>query len=111
MDLWLIAIILRNLKEHPDVSIGDFEEIIYNTLYLYDDIIKGKNKDKNYYSFIKVIKFSKRNGKPIYGACLLDVEPNNEYFEIVHCQFVKEKNLNSLKWKKHLWENCQSVLS
>ena len=90
-------IILRNLKEHPDVSIKDFEEIISNTLYFHSKIVKGKNKDKNYYIFIKPIKISKKNNRYVYGTCLLDVEPNNEYFEIVHCHFVKEKNLNSLK--------------
>ena len=35
--------------------------------------------------------------KPVYGVVLLDVNINKDNFEIVHCHWVKEKNLKTLK--------------
>lgn len=91
------SIVKRNLKEHSDISINDMESIVANTLYSFDDIIPGRNQTNNYFSFIKVMRLSKKDGKPVYGVCLLDVSVNNKYFEIVHCHWVKEKNIKSLK--------------
>ncbi len=45
----------------------------------------------NYFSFSEIVRISKKDGSDVYGICLLDVEPSNEYFEIVHCHLVKEK--------------------
>ena len=91
------SIIKRNLERHPDISIEMMDNIIQNTLYDYDEILPGKNKEEKYFSFIKIMRVSSKNGKPVYGAVLLDVNINNDYFEIVHCHWVKEKNIKSLK--------------
>lgn len=90
-------IIERNLEIHKDISISEMENMIEKALYDFDKIIPGKNKDQKYFSFVKIVRQSRKNGKPIYGVVLLDVNINNENFEIVHCHVVKEKNLKSLK--------------
>lgn len=91
------SIIQRNLERHPDISLKTMGEIVQNALYDYDEILPGKNKEEKYFSFIKVMRVSSKDGKPVYGVVLLDVNVNNEKFEIVHCHWVKEKNIKSLK--------------
>ena len=91
------SIIERNIVKHPDITVDTIGKIIQNALYNYDEIIPGKNKNQKYFSFIKIMRVSSKNGQPIYGAVLLDVNVNNDNFEIVHCHWVKEKNLQSLK--------------
>lgn len=91
------TIIERNLERHPDISIDTIGNIVEKALYDYDAIFPGKNKNEKYFSFIKVMRVSLKSGKPIYGVVLLDVNINNDNFEIVHCHWVKEKNIKSLK--------------
>ncbi len=91
------SVIERNLSKHPDISIETMGDIVQNALYNYDEIIPGKNTEEKYFSFIKVMRVSVKNGKPVYGVVLLDVNVNNDNFEIVHCHWVKERNIQSLK--------------
>lgn len=90
-------IIERNLETHKDISISEMENMIEKALYDFDKIIPGKNEEQDYFSFIKIVRQSRKNGKPIYGVVLLDVNIKNENFEIVHCHVVREKNLKSLQ--------------
>lgn len=89
------SIVLNNEK-HGDVNPADVDELIGRTLYEPDKIVPGKNANKPYYSFLKELRISRKNGKPIYGAVLLDVSSENKNFEVVHWHWVKLKNLSSV---------------
>ena len=90
-------IIERNLAIHKDISINEMENIIEKALYNYDQILPGRNEEQKYFSFVKFIRQSRKKGTPIHGVVLLDVNINNENFEIVHCHLVREKNIKTLK--------------
>lgn len=87
--------IIRNLTEHGDVKPEDFNFIIGNTLYCPDKIIKGKNPNRDYYSFVKKLSIS-RHGNVLNGVVLLDVDKEKDHFEVVHWHWVKDKNLKSI---------------
>ena len=89
------SIIDRNIQRHND-AMPDTERIITQALYSPSEIFHGKN-EKPYYTFVKPLKISKRNGKDEYGIVLLDVGEEKENFEIVHWHWVNEENLNSIK--------------
>lgn len=89
----------RNEIRHPDVSIEDRDKLIGETLYSPTEIFKG-NKDKPYYTFIKPLRLSPRDGKTIdNGLVLLDIDETKESFEVVHWHWIREKDLEKLKAK------------
>lgn len=90
-------IIERNLSIHKDISISEMENIIEKALYDFDEILPGRNEEQKYFSFVKFIRQSRKKGTPIHGVVLLDVNINNDNFEIVHCHLVREKNYKTLK--------------
>lgn len=85
----------RNMSEHGDVKPEDFDFMIGNTLYAPDKIVKGKNPDKTYYSFVKQLTVSRR-GHILHGSVLLDVGREKDHFEVVHWHWVKDKNVHSI---------------
>lgn len=85
----------RNMSEHGDVKPEDFDFMIGNTLYSPDKIVKGKNPDKTYYSFVKQLTVSRR-GHILHGSVLLDVDREKDHFEVVHWHWVKDKNVHSI---------------
>lgn len=89
------SIIERNTQRHID-AMPDTETILTQALYNPSEIFPGKN-EKPYYTFVKPLKISNRNGKDEYGIVLLDVSSTKENFEIVHWHWVNEENLNSIK--------------
>ncbi|MDE6586139.1 MAG: hypothetical protein K2K80_05625 [Clostridia bacterium] len=89
------GVIERNTKRHGEVM-GDTEEILTQALYSPAEIFKG-NSQKPYYTFVKPMRISKRNGKDEYGIALLDVDASKDNFEIVHWHWVNEENLDSLR--------------
>lgn len=89
------SIIVRNAQRHID-AMPDTEIILTQALYNPSEIFPGKN-EKPYYTFVKPLKISNRNGKDEYGIVLLDVSSTKESFEIVHWHWVNEENLNSIK--------------
>lgn len=89
------GVIDRNAKRHID-AMPDTELILKNALYAPSEVFKG-NKDKPYYTFVKAMKISNRNGLDEYGIVLLDVDEKKDDFEIVHWHWVNEDNINKLK--------------
>ena len=89
------SIIERNIQRHID-AIPDTEIILTQALYNPSEIFPGKN-EKPYYTFVKPLKISNRNGKDEYGIVLLDVSSTKNNFEIVHWHWVNEENINSIK--------------
>lgn len=89
------GVIDRNAKRHNEVM-GDTEAILTQALYSPAEIFKG-NSQKPYYTFVKPMRISKRNGKDEYGIALLDVDASKDNFEVVHWHWVNEENLDSLR--------------
>ena len=89
------SIIERNTQRHND-AMPNTETILTQALYNPSEIFPGKN-EKPYYTFVKPLKISNRNGKDEYGIVLLDVSSTKDNFEIVHWHWVNEENLNSIK--------------
>lgn len=92
------SIIDRNDFYHGDAMI-DADKIIGETLYSPAEVFHGKS-DKDYFTFIKPLKLSVRNGKDEYGVVLLDVTDSNNSFDVIHWHWVNFDNLNSLRQKK-----------
>lgn len=92
------SIIERNEFYHEDAMI-DADKILGETLYSPAEVFHGKN-DKDYFTFIKPLKISTRNGKDEYGVVLLDVTDNSNNFDVIHWHWVNFDNLNSLRQKK-----------
>ncbi len=92
------SIIDRNKFYHEDAMINT-NKILGETLYSPSEIFPGKS-DKDYFTFIKPLRLSKRNGKDEYGVVLLDVTNTNKNFDVVHWHWVNIENLNSLKPNK-----------
>lgn len=86
------SIIERNSVHHPDVKPEDAARLIGQTLYAPDDIFPGKSGTGKYFSFVKFIEYSDRDGKPRFGVVLLDINEHNDHFEIVHWHWTKRKN-------------------
>ena len=83
-------IVLRNLKEHPDIYGEEAKEIIAKALYEPEMIIRGKGSDK-YFHFI-----AKREGRNS-PLVLLDVEVSQDGFlDIVHYFKIRERSRKSL---------------
>ncbi len=89
------SIIDRNANRHDD-AMPDTELIIKNALYSPSEVFKG-NKDKPYYTFVKPMKISKRNGLDEYGIVLLDVDEKKDNFELVHWHWVNAEGIEKLK--------------
>ena len=90
------SIIKNNNEKHGDIEQDEIPWLIGETLYNSDDIVKGKNPSGNYYSFVKLMeKFDKRGNK-MFGVVLLDINETNEYFEIVHWHWVRQKSRKSI---------------
>lgn len=89
------GVIDRNEKKHTDVM-PDTELVLKSALYSPSEVFKG-NKDKPYYTFVKPMKISKRNGLDEYGIVLLDVDEKKDNFEIVHWHWVNAENIEKLK--------------
>lgn len=92
------SIIDRNMFYHKDAMM-DTDKIIGETLYNPSEIFPGKS-DKDYFTFIKPLRLSIRNGKDEYGVVLLDVTESNKNFEVVHWHWINYDNLSSLRAKK-----------
>lgn len=92
------SIIDRNKFYHEDAMINT-DKILGETLYSPSEIFPGKS-DKDYFTFVKPLRLSKRNGKDEYGVVLLDVTNTNKNFDVVHWHWVNIENLNSLKPNK-----------
>lgn len=90
-------IIERNSIRHKDV-IFDTNKILGEVLYSWVDIFKG-NKDKDYYTFYKPMRLSKKDGSQVFGLVLLDIDNKKEYFEVVHWHWIGEKDLEEMKEK------------
>lgn len=88
-------IIDRNMRRHGD-AMPDTQVILANALYNPSEIFKG-NTEKDYYTFVKPMRISSRNGKEEYGIVLLDVSAGKANFEVVHWHWVNRDNLDSLK--------------
>ena len=93
------GVINRNERRHSEVM-KDTEFILKNALYSPSEVFRG-NKDKPYYTFVKPMKVSSRNGLDEYGIALLDVDENKDNFEVVHWHWVNEENIKKIK----LWKN------
>ena len=91
-------IIDRNAIHHKD-AMNDTNKIIGETLYQPSGIFPGKSS-KDYYTFIKPMRISKRNGLDEYGVVLIDVDNKNDNFEIVHWHWVNQDRIKSLKPNK-----------
>lgn len=91
-------IIDRNIVHHKD-AMGDTNKIIGEALYQPAEIFHGKSS-KDYFTFIKPVRISKRNGLDEYGVVLLDVDNKNDNFEIVHWHWINQDKINSLKANK-----------
>ncbi len=89
------SVIDRNEKRHTDVM-PDTELVLKSALYSPSEVFKG-NKDKPYYTFVKPMKISKRNGLDEYGIVLLDVDEKKDNFEIVHWHWINAENIEKLK--------------
>lgn len=89
------SIIDRNTQRHNDVM-PDTEKILTQTLYSPLEIFRG-NIEKPYYTFVKPLRISNRNGKNEYGIVLLDVDTRKDNFEIVHWHWVNEDKFDSIK--------------
>lgn len=89
------GVIDRNAKRHID-AMPDTELILKNALYAPSEVFKG-NKDKPYFTFVKPMKVSRRNGLDEYGIALLDVDNKKDNFEIVHWHWVNAENIEKLK--------------
>lgn len=89
------GVIERNAKRHVD-AVSSTEEILKNALYAPSEVFRG-NKDKPYYTFVKPMRVSNRNGLDEYGIALLDVDENKDNFEIVHWHWVNQENIEKLK--------------
>ena len=85
-----------NENKHTDVEKSDIPWLIGETLYNSDDIIKGKNKTNNYYSFIKLMEKKDKKGNKMFGVVLLDINETNDYFEIVHWHWVRQRSKKSI---------------
>lgn len=92
------SILDRNKIYHEDAMI-DTDKIIGETLYSPSEIFPGKS-DKKYFTFVKPLKISMRNGKDEYGVVLLDVTDTNKNFEVIHWHWINFDNLSSLKPNK-----------
>lgn len=95
-------VIDRNELRHNDLTLEDSEKIISQALYSKDKtIIPSKHSYKpNYYTFAKIVRVSKKDGQPVYGVVLLDVDSSKENFEIVHWHYVPQDKLDSIKPRK-----------
>lgn len=91
------SIIERNAIEHSDVKSEDVNRLISEPLYSPDYIEKGRNPNAAYFSLAKKMRLSKKDGKPVYGVVLLDVDAGKENFEVVHWHWVKQQKLKSIK--------------
>lgn len=90
------SVIDRNRTEHSDLTDEDFQNVIANALYSPSEIFKA-NREKPYYTFVKPMKISKRNGLDEYGIVLLDVDEKKDNFEIVHWHWINAENIEKLK--------------
>lgn len=86
----------RNAREHGDVKPEDYDFIIGNALYDPDKIVKGKNERGTYFTFVKKLRVSKKDGTPVHGVVLLDVDKTKDNFEVIHWHWVREKQLRSI---------------
>lgn len=85
------SVIDRNAERHPDVKPEDAERLIGETLYSPDDIFPGRSSTGKYFSFVRLIEYSKKDGRPKHGVVLLDVNEQNDCFQIVHWHWTKKK--------------------
>lgn len=94
-------VIDRNELRHNDLTLEDSEKIISQALYSKDKtIIPSKYSNKpHYHTFAKIVRVSKKDGQPVYGVVLLDVDISKENFEIVHWHYVPQDKLDSIKPK------------
>lgn len=92
-------IIDRNQIKHYDLSQEDGVAIIGKALYSPAEIFRG-NRSKSYYTFVKPMRLSPKDGKTVdNGLVLLDVSETKDNFEIVHWHWIREKDLEKLKKK------------
>lgn len=94
-------IIDLNEMHHNDLSLEDSKNIIAQALYSdKKEIVPSKHTNKpNYYSFVTVVRTSKKNGQLVYGVTLLDVDNRKDNFEIVHWHYVPYDKLGTIKPK------------
>lgn len=92
------SIIDRNVLHHND-AIPDTDMILGKTLYEPTDVFHGKST-KDYFTFIKPLQVSTRNGKDDYGVVLLDITESNKNFEVVHWHWINSDKLGSLQANK-----------
>ncbi len=95
-------IIDRNAFRHNELTEQDGIKIISEALYSdKKEIIPSKYSNKpNYYTFAKIVRLSNKDGSPMSGVVLLDVDGSKENFEIVHWHYVPYDELESLGPKK-----------
>lgn len=86
------TVIDRNLSQHPDVEVEDYEMMIGKALYDADAILPG-NAEKPYYNFIARVSGEKNS------VVLLEVADNKDNFEIVHFHWAKNKQRRTLEKK------------
>lgn len=86
------TVIDRNLSQHPDVEVKDYEMMIGKALYDADAILPG-NAEKPYYNFIARVSGDKNS------VVLLEVADNKDNFEIVHFHWAKNKQRRTLEKK------------
>lgn len=89
--------ILRNADKHPDVKKEEAARIIGETLYSPKYSPYKSNDEKPYFTFIKPMAISQKDGSEIYGLTILDVDVQKEYFEVVHWHWVRERSLKTKK--------------
>lgn len=88
----------RNAGKHSEVAFEDIDTIVGQALYSPDTkIVPGKNKSGTYYAFYKPIRASKTHkNENEFGTVILDVKEGTDYFEVVHWQWVRTKNMRSV---------------
>lgn len=77
--------IARNAKEHGEVPIEEYNEIIGAGLYLPEMVVPG-HEDKPYFNMIARVGDNKNS------LVLLDVDCSKENCEIVHCYWNRDKS-------------------
>jgi len=84
-------VIEKNEGSHPDLSREEYEQIIGNALYKNDAIYEGNRKDRPYFQFVS--RMDAKGGVTV----LLEVEENNENYEIVNFYRVRNKTMRKLE--------------
>lgn len=84
----------RNRREHFELSIDEYDEMLNRALYFPDYVFPANAEKTNYYHFIGDI------GDKHHSAVIVELSDENVYHEVVHIHKLRDKSLKTLLKRK-----------